>query len=155
MRLPIITALLVTFSAAPISAEEITYRQHIKPLWTEKCLACHGPHTPYIEEFDLAKDKYSKMSQGPRMDSYSSLIDFVGWPDNGALMRRLDDGKNSGGKAGNMYEKLGTDEAERQKNLALFKAWVGEDAWNLNRWNAKGNVPAITKEQMDKIKVAY
>ena len=155
MRLPILTALLFTIASQSGYAEEVTYRKHIKPLWTQKCLACHGPHTPAIEEFDLAKEKFSKMSQGPRMDSYGSLIAFVGWPDNGALMRRLDDGQNAGGKPGNMYEKLGTDEAERQKNLALFKAWVGEDAWNLNRWQAKGKVPAITKEQMDKIKVAY
>jgi len=26
------------------------------------------------------------------MDSYERLIAFVGWPDTGALMRRLDDG---------------------------------------------------------------
>lgn len=155
MRQPLVAALLTAFAIPSSFAEEITYRQHIKPLWTQKCLACHGPHTPSIEEFDLAKEKFAKMSQGPRMDTYSSLIDFVGWPDNGALMRRLDDGQNTGGKAGNMYEKLGTDEPERQKNLALFKAWVGEGGWNLNRWKAKGNVPAITKEQMDKIKVAY
>jgi hypothetical protein len=54
-----------------------------------------------------------------------------------------------------MYEHLGDDEAQRQQNLKLFKAWVGEDAWNLNRWNARGDVPAITKEELNKLKLKY
>jgi hypothetical protein len=71
-------------------------------------------------------------------------------------MRRLDDGKASpGGKPGNMYRYLGGDEQERQKNLAVFKAWVGEGGWNLNRWAARGDVPAVTKDQLDKLKLAY
>jgi len=70
-------------------------------------------------------------------------------------MRRLDDGKNAGGKPGNMYQFLGATEEERQKNLGLFKAWVGPDAWVLNRFKARGDVPAITKEQLEKIQVKY
>ncbi|MRR36663.1 cytochrome C, partial [bacterium] len=70
------------------------------------------------------------------------------WPDTGALMRRLDDGKNAKeGKPGNMYKHLGTTEEERQKNLALFKAWVGN--WNLKKW------PEVTKEELDGVKVKY
>jgi hypothetical protein len=96
------------------------------------------------------------MFKGPKMDTYTDLISFVGWPDSGALMRRLDDGKStSDGKPGNMYQNLGATEEERQKNLNLFKQWVGKDAWKLNRWEARGKVPAITKEDMDKIKVKY
>jgi hypothetical protein len=68
------------------------------------------------------------------MDTYANLVAFVGWPDTGALMRRLDDGRNTkDGKPGNMYERLGADEAERQHNLALFKAWVGEGGWFLGK----------------------
>jgi hypothetical protein len=38
----------------------------------------------------------------------------------------LDDGKNTkDGKPGNMYQYLGATEDERQKNLKLFKKWVG------------------------------
>src|SRR3970282_197327 len=71
--------------------------------------------------------------KGPRMDTYADLISFVGWPDTGAIMRRLDDGKGAGGgKPGNMYKQLGATEQERQKNLNLFKQWVGKDAWKLN-----------------------
>jgi hypothetical protein len=40
-------------------------------------------------------------------------------------------------------------------NLAVLKAWVGEGGWNLNRMSARGDVPALTKEQMDKVKVKY
>ena len=37
------------------------------------------------------------------MDTYADLIFFVGWPDTGALMRRLDDGKTAAdGKPGNV-----------------------------------------------------
>ena len=54
-----------------------------------------------------------------------------------------------------MYRYLGGSTDERQKNLNLFKEWVGTDAWKPNRWEARGKVPAITKEDMDKIKVKY
>lgn len=93
---------------------------------------------------------------GSATDAYADLIFFVGWPDIGAVMRRLDDGKNtSDGKPGNMYQYLGAAEEERQKNLNLVKEWVGKDAWKLNRWKTRGNVPAITKEDMDKIQAKY
>ncbi len=139
----------------PGFAADVTYRKDIAPLVKAKCGTCHGAESPYLGDFSENKAKFEADLQGPRMDTYADLIFFVGWPDTGALMRRLDDGKNAGGKAGNMYKRLGSSEEERQKNLALFKAWVGEGAWNLNRWNAKGDVPAITKEAMDKIKVKY
>ena len=90
------------------------------------------------------------------MDSYPLLVTHVAYPETGAIQRRLDDGKASpGGKTGNMYRYLGGDDQERQKNLALFKAWLGEGGWNLNRWVARGDVPAVTKEQLDKLKLAY
>ena len=93
---------------------------------------------------------------GPRMDTYADLIFYVGWPDTGALMRRLDDGKTAAdGKPGNMYQYLGNTNEERQKNLNLYKEWIGTEAWKHNRWEARGKVPAITKEEMDKIKVKY
>lgn len=91
------------------------------------------------------------------MDTYERFIAFIAWPDTGALMRRLDDGKNplAGGKPGNMYLYLGATDEERVKNLALIKTWVGNDAWNLNRWEARGVVPGVSKEQLTKIKLNY
>jgi hypothetical protein len=90
------------------------------------------------------------------MDTYADLIFFIGWPDTGAIMRRLDDGKSvRDGKPGNMYQHLGDEEAERQKNLKLLKAWVGEDAWTLKRWTARGDIPAVTKEELNKLKLKY
>ncbi len=42
------------------------------------------------------------------MYTYADLIFFIGWPDTGAIMRRLDDGKGAkDGKPGNMYQRLG------------------------------------------------
>ena len=137
-------------------AADVTYRKDIRPLMVQKCLFCHGTESPYLGDFDENKKKFEAAFKGPRMDTYADVVSFVGWPDTGAIMRRLDDGKNtSDGKPGNMYQNLGATEEERQKNLNLFKEWVGKDAWKLNRWEARGKVPAITKEDLDKVKVKY
>ena len=131
-------------------AQEITYRKHIRPLWEARCSPCHGAASPEGAEFDENKEKFKALSKGPRMDSYVGLVSFVAWPDTGALMRRLDDGKSTtDGKPGNMYVNLGASEEERQKNLALFKAWVGASAWMPKRPDA------ITKEELLRIKVKY
>jgi len=137
-------------------AGDVTYRKDIRPLWVQKCAGCHGAESPYLGDFDEDKKKFEAMFKGPRMDTYADLVFFVGWPDTGAIMRRLDDGKGAGGgKPGNMYQYLGGTDEERQKNLNLFKDWVGKDGWKHNRWQARGKVPAITKEDMDKMKVKY
>jgi hypothetical protein len=92
----------------------------------------------------------------PRLDTYAYFMNHVVWPETGAIMRRLDDGKGpSGGKPGNMYVYLGSDDAERAKNLQAIKAWLGDGAWNLNRWEKRGDTPAISKEQLDKIKAKF
>lgn len=147
MRLDVI--LLALFSSTAAFADEVTYRNDIRPLLEQKCMACHGEAAPYLAEFDENKEKYKQLSQGPRMDTYANLVAFVGWPDTGALMRRLDDGANTKDrKPGNMYENLGADEVERQKNLALFKAWVGEGGWFL------GKLKEMDKSTLMKMKVA-
>lgn len=137
-------------------ASDVTYRKDIRPLWESKCATCHGASSPYLGDFLEDKDKYKKLSKGPRMDTYADLIFYVGWPDTGAIMRRLDDGKNTKeGKAGNMYRYLGATDEERQMNLGVFRAWVGEDAWTHKRWDAKGDMPGVTKEELSKMKVKY
>lgn len=134
--------------SAATQADDVTYRKHIRPLWEQQCAACHGASSPYLADFKENKKKYMEESKGPRMDSYGDLVAYVGWPDSGALMRRLDDGKNhASGKAGNMYQYLGADEEERQKNLALFKAWVGEHGWVLKRFKD------LTKDELSMMKV--
>lgn len=153
-------ALIVSYAMFAISmasfAADITYRKDIQPLWEKKCSACHGSSAPYLGEFKENKKKFEAQFKGPRMDTYADLIFFIGWPDTGAIMRRLDDGKSTAsGKPGNMYQYLGATHEERQKNLNLFKDWIGKDAWKLNRWKVRGKVPAITKEDLDKVKVKY
>lgn len=156
MKTIVLSTMLLTLASAQVMSAEVTYRKDIKPLWEQKCSVCHGASAPYLGEFEEDKKKFEARLKGPRMDTYADLIFFVGWPDTGAIMRRLDDGKStSDGKPGNMYQNLGATEEERQKNLNLFKEWVGKDAWKLNRWKARGKVPAITKEDVDKIKVKY
>jgi hypothetical protein len=132
------------------AAQEITYRKHIRPLWEDRCERCHGSSAPYLGVFEENKKDYEADDKGPRMDSYADLIYFIGWPDTGAIMRRLDDGKSkSDGKPGNMYKNLGRNEEERQTNLRLFKQWVGEGSWIMKKPDA------ITKEELVKIKTRY
>ena len=149
------TLALVTASASALG-EDVTYSKDIQPLFKALCAECHGAESPDLETFKKNEKKFTKEKTGPRMHTYNELISYIGWPDTGAIMRRLDDGKASpGAKPGNMYRHLGEDDAERQKNLVTFKAWVGEGGWNLNRWKARGDVPAITKDQLDKLQLKY
>ena len=147
---PSLLTLACLILAFPATAEDVTYRKDIRPLWDKHCAECHGSESPYLGEFEANKEKYKEADQGPRMDTYADLLFFVAWPDTGALMRRLDDGKNTrDGKHGNMYTKLGKTEEERQQNLSVFKAWVGEDGWTMKK---KGE---ISKEELLKIKARY
>jgi hypothetical protein len=151
MRIIVLLAAL-SFTAlsasTPAAAQDVTYRKNIRALTEQKCMACHGKNSPTLGEFDENKDKFKAQMRGPRMDTYADLVTFVGWPDTGAIMRRLDDGANTkDGKPGNMYQYLGADDAERKKNLALFKAWVGEGAWFLGRF------PDLDKATLAKMKV--
>ncbi len=133
-------ALLILCAAA--SAETVTYRRDIAPLFQARCAGCHGSEAPEYKGFKEEKEAWMAKGIGPRMDTYSHLIYYTAWPDTGALMRRLDDAK-----PGNMYQHLGETEAERKANLALFKAWVGN--WSLKRW------ADITKEEMAGVVVPY
>jgi mono/diheme cytochrome c family protein len=156
MRAFLFAPLALAFVALPALATDVTYRNDIRPLIKAQCGECHGDGAPSLAEFLLDQEKYKKDKLGPRTDTYADLMQLIGWPDTGAFMRRLDDGSNTADKKpGNMYKSLGENDAERAKNLALIKAWVGEDAWNLNRWAKRGDVPAITKEQLDKLKLKY
>ena len=130
-------------------SEEVTYRKHIKPLFEAKCGMCHGADAaPEYYAFKEEQAKWMSQGKGMRMDTYSHLVFYTAWPDTGALMRRLNDGKGAkDGKPGNMYKYLGGTEEERQQNLKLFKDWVGN--WTLKRWKE------ISKEEMDGIKVKY
>ena len=156
MKLKLAVSLACASLALPALAADVTYRNEIRPLIKAQCAECHGEDAPTLADFLLDQEKFKKAKQGPRTNSYADLLQLVGWPDPGALMRRLDDGSNSADKKpGNMYKHLGETDAERAANFKLIKAWVGDDAWNLNRWVKKGDVPAITKEQMDKLQVKY
>jgi mono/diheme cytochrome c family protein len=151
------TSALLLLGAGTVAAQDVTYRGQIAPLWQSQCIACHGAQSPERADFLLDEKGYAAKSQGPRMDSYERFIAFIAWPDTGALMRRLDDGSSAhaGGKPGNMHQYLGATDAERAANLKLVKAWVGDGAWNLNRWAVRGDVPAATKEQLQKVAVKY
>lgn len=156
-----LVAAMMAVSVAGLSfdgvAQDATYRKDIRPLVEAQCAACHGLGAPTLAEFLLDQKKHTAAMKGPKMDTYADLLMLIGWTDTGALMRRLDDGTSAlaGGKPGNMYQFLGATEEARQANLRTFKAWVGAEAWNLKRWGARGGVPAITKEELDKIQVKY
>ena len=156
MKLELAMTLAGLSLSIPALAADVTYRNDIAPLIKAQCVECHGDDAPTLAEFKLDEAKYKKEKLGPRTSTYEPLLQLVGWPDTGALMRRLDDGTNAPDKKpGNMYKELGSTDAERATNLKLVKAWVGEGGWNLNRWDKKGDVPGITKEQLDKLKLKY
>ena len=141
--------------SASVAAQDVTWRKDIQPLIKEQCGACHGASAPSYEDWNLDRKNFEAKKIGPRMDNYTDFMRHIVWPATGSLQRRLDDGKNADGKPGNMYAFLGGTDQDRAKNLATLKGWLGEGAWNLNRWEARGSVPAITKEQLDKVKAKY
>ncbi len=123
---------LWVFFIPAIAKSQVAYQKDIRPLFDAKCSMCHGSESPLVDQFKKEKERYTKENKGPRMDTYSLLLEFVKGSDTGAMMRRLDDGKSKAdGKPGNMYPYLGKDEEERQKNLKVFKDWIG--SWNLKR----------------------
>ena len=137
--------------ASVSSAEDVSYRTHIKQIFDAKCLGCHGSSTPEYEQFRVEKDKWLKQGLGMRMDSFRQLTNFVVWPNTGALMRRLDDGKNTkDGKPGNMYQYLGDTEEERQKNFSVFKGWIS--LWTLKRL---AELPKEDMLELNKIREKY
>ena len=117
---------------------------------------CHGDESPSLPDFLQQQEKFKKEKTGPRLSTYGDLAQVIVWPDSGAFMRRLDDGSSSANKKpGNMYKYLGETDALRAANLKVIKEWVGEGAWNLNRWDTEGGVAAVSKEQLDRIKLKY
>lgn len=161
MKLSVLLILACAALAAPAWAEDPTYRKDVAPLLKKQCAECHsaGAGSPSMAEFNLDPEKYKKDKLGPLSDTYEHLLQLVNGKSAGAFMRRLDDGTSpyAGGKPGNMHKYLcdkGND-AQCAANLKVLKAWVGEGGWNLNRMSARGDVPALTKEQMDKVKVPY
>jgi cytochrome c553 len=164
MKLRLLAVVTGTVLALPAMAADVTYRKDVAPMLHTYCAECHSAkaESPSMAEFKLDEEKYKKDKLGPRTDTYEHLLQLVNGNSAGAFMRRMDDGTSpySGGKPGNMYlylcEKDNKDNnAECAANLKILKAWVGEGGWNLNRMSARGDVPALTKEQMDKLKLKY
>ena len=114
------------------AAQSVTYENSVKKILAERCIMCHGQGSPTLAEFGKDQEGWKKKMKGPKMDDYASLIMLVKGSDAGALMRRLDDGKNTkDGKPGNMYNYLGNNPAERAARLDTMKKWVG--SWSLKR----------------------
>jgi hypothetical protein len=155
----LLVASILALGVAPAMAQQDpSYRKDIEPMMKKYCYECHAaPDAPSYAEFKLDEEKWKKAKVGPRLDTYEHVVVLVAYPGTGAFMRRLDDGTHefAGGKPGNMLKYLGETDAERKALLGVLKAWVGEGGWNLNRMSARGNVPALTKEQLDKLKVKY
>ncbi len=140
----------------PALAADTSYRKEVAPIIKAQCFECHDSTSPSQVQFQTNVEGYKTAKVGPRLDTYADLMALIVWPDTGALMRRLDDGsQHPDKKPGNMYKHLGDSELERQANLAIIKSWLGENAWNLNRWQKRGDVPAITKEQLDQLQLRY
>jgi len=149
-----IAFLLVAGLVTSAYANELTWRKDIGPMVAAKCGTCHGANAPEYNDWNLLAEE-KRRTVAPRMDTYTHFMSYVVWPATGATQRRLDDGKAAGGKPGNMYQFLGGSDEERAKNLKMIKDWLGDGSWNLNRWKVRGDVPGITKDQLEKIKANY
>ena len=141
--------------SASVAAQDLTWRKDIQPIIKENCALCHGASSPVYEDWELDRKNFEAKKVGPRLEGYTDFMRHVVWPATGSVMRRLDDGKNAGGKPGNMYQFLGGSDEERAKNLKMVKDWLGDGAWNLNRFKARGDVPGISKEQLEKVQAKY
>jgi hypothetical protein len=159
MKLRLVIATLFAAMIPPAMAQQdVSYRKDIEPMMKKYCNECHAaPGAPSYADFKLDEEKWKKEKAGARLDTYEHLVVLVAYPGTGAFMRRLDDGTNplAGGKPGNMYKHLGETDAERNANLAIIKAWVGEGGWNLNRMKARGDVPGVTIDQLNKLNLKY
>ena len=149
-----VAAAMLATASLYAAAQDLTWRNDVGPVVAAKCGACHGAKAPEFNDWMLLGEEKRK-AVPPRMDTYPAFMGYVVWPATGAMMRRLDDGAAAGGKAGNMYRYLGASDEERAKNLATIKAWLGDGAWFLNRFGARGDVPGVTKEQLEKVKAKY
>ena len=146
--------LLAAALASSAYANDLTWRKDVGPMIAARCGTCHGASAPEYNDWNLMAEE-KRRTVAPRMDTYPHFMSYVVWPATGAMQRRLDDGKAAGGKPGNMYQFLGGSDEERARNLKTIKDWLGDGAWNLNRFKARGDVPGITKEQLEKIKAQY
>ena len=161
MKLNLLASVVCVAIALPTLAADVTYRKDIAPMVKKYCAECHSAaaEAPSMAEFKLDEEKYKKAKVGPLSDTYEHLLQLVNGNSTGALMRRLDDGTNpyAKGKPGNMYKYLGETEAERAANLVVLKAWVvGEgNQWDMNGIKQRGDMPAITLEQLRRIKANY
>ena len=137
-------------------AQDVTYRGQIAALWQNKCIACHGAQSPERADFLLDEKGYAAKSQGPRMDSYERFIAFIAWPDTGALMRR----STTAAALMAAASRATCTSTSARRRASAHQLEVGQGLgrqrrWNLNRWEQRGDVPAVTKEQMEKIAVKY
>lgn len=122
----------VTGYAFAAETDAVTYEKDIIKIISANCQSCHGSDAPTMTEFKKDEENFKKAMKGPRADSYANLMVMVNGSDTGALMRRLDDGKNTAnGKPGNMYGYLGGTDKEKAKNLETIKKWIG--GWTLKR----------------------
>ena len=141
----VVLAAFVAGAAIAAGKDEVTYEKDVKEIISARCLFCHGSNAPTIEEFDKDKEGFKGKMKGPRIDTYSNLMALVNGSDTGALMRRLDDGKNAkDGNPGNMNKYLGATDEEKAKNLGVIKRWVG--GWTLKRKKE------ITEDELKAIK---
>ncbi|HEU4350389.1 MAG TPA: cytochrome C [Burkholderiales bacterium] len=135
MRKPLLllaTAGAMALLFGPAAAQSVTYENTVKKIIAERCAACHIQGAPTLAEFDKDKEGWTKKFKGPSLADYKNVMILVKGSDAGALMRRLDDGKNTkDGKPGNMYNYLGKDADDRAERLEKIKKWVGN--WTLKR----------------------
>jgi mono/diheme cytochrome c family protein len=109
-----LTTLLICLLAAalaPLSAEELTYEKHIRPIFRQHCFDCHGSEEEKEGELDLRLVRF--MAHGG--DSGPAIV--AGQADESLLIQRVRDGDMPPGDA-----KVSAEE------LAVLEQWVAAGA---------------------------
>ena len=140
--------------SASVAAQDLTWRKDIQPLIKDNCGACHGASAPNYEEWNLDSQDFEAEKIDHGLDNYADFMRHVVWPATGAIARRLDDGKNAEGKPGNMHAFLGATDQDRAAPGDVEEL-AGRGRMEPQSLGSAGNLPAITKEQLDKIKAKY
>ena len=142
--------------ATTVGAQDLTWTKDIQPLIKAKCGMDHGASAPRYEDRNADRKNFEAKKIGPRMDNYADFMRHVVWPATGSLARqprRWDDRRVA--RRATCSRSSARPKPTGRRTSRRFKAWLGDGAWNLNRWEARDNVPAVTKAQLDKVKAKY
>ena len=133
----------------PDLPETVGFNEHIRPILSDKCFACHGPDAA-AREADLRLD--TRQGATAERDDYDNPAVVPGEPGESALIQRIyhdDPEKVMPPPEANEAGSGGKELTEREK--ALFEKWIEQGATWEKHWSysrvERPDVPAVEKKQ--------